>query len=260
MPYNFAAESFHTKKNFVADFLREKPIFIRKMEKNRFWGPLWGLRATYERYHVHLRLIGKLVGDFLLVIIELFSLGAFVLWFCHNTRVWQTDRRTYRRTESPQQYLAYASQLHGKNVTVRPVIQEVCSAWLKFNLDDVVIVRDSRVKARRARTVLHLRRLRIQAVSSAPPCLRLCKRRTLLTINIAHFLLWLEIFVVIGTDVCTKNKYCFVLVDLIFCSPFVISNYQWITNVYSILVTSNTSCVVLNIDREFSSNSSLSEE
>ena len=29
-------------------------------------------------YAVHLRLIGKLVGDFLLVIIELFSLGAFV--------------------------------------------------------------------------------------------------------------------------------------------------------------------------------------
>jgi len=35
-----------------------------------------GLGATYT---VYLRLIGKLVGDFLLVIIELFSLGAFVL-------------------------------------------------------------------------------------------------------------------------------------------------------------------------------------
>ena len=35
-----------------------------------------GLGATYA---VHLRLIGKLIGDFLLVIIELFSLGAFVL-------------------------------------------------------------------------------------------------------------------------------------------------------------------------------------
>ena len=30
-------------------------------------------------YAVHLRLIGKLVGDLLLVIIELFSLDAFVL-------------------------------------------------------------------------------------------------------------------------------------------------------------------------------------
>ena len=41
-----------------------------------FEAPFGGLEATYD---VHLRLIGKLVGDFLLVIIELFSLGAFVL-------------------------------------------------------------------------------------------------------------------------------------------------------------------------------------
>ena len=47
--------------------------------------PLWGLGATYN---VHLRLIGKLVGDFLLVIIELFSQGAFVL--SQSTRL--TDR------------------------------------------------------------------------------------------------------------------------------------------------------------------------
>jgi len=39
---------------------------------------LGGLEATYA---VHLRLIGKFVGDFLLVIIELFSLGAFVFAF-----------------------------------------------------------------------------------------------------------------------------------------------------------------------------------
>ena len=49
--------------------------------------PFGGLGATYD---VHLRLIGKLVGDFLLVIIELFTLGAFVL--SQFTRV--TDRRT----------------------------------------------------------------------------------------------------------------------------------------------------------------------
>jgi len=34
--------------------------------------PLWGLRAPYDD---HLRLIGKRVVDFLLVLIELFSLG-----------------------------------------------------------------------------------------------------------------------------------------------------------------------------------------
>ena len=38
--------------------------------------PFGGLEAAYA---VRLRLIGKLVVDFLLVIIELFSLGAFVL-------------------------------------------------------------------------------------------------------------------------------------------------------------------------------------
>jgi len=81
--------------------------------------PLWGLGATYD---VHLRLIGKLVGDFLLVVIELFSLGAFVL--SQYTRLtdgrtdgW-TDGRTDRRTESRQQYRAYASQSHGINVRV----------------------------------------------------------------------------------------------------------------------------------------------
>ena len=37
---------------------------------------IWELGATYA---VHLRLIRSVVGDFLLVIIELFSLGAFVL-------------------------------------------------------------------------------------------------------------------------------------------------------------------------------------
>jgi len=48
-----------------------------------------GLEATYD---VHLRLIGKHVGDFLLVRIELFSLGAFVL--SQSTRL--TDRQTDR--------------------------------------------------------------------------------------------------------------------------------------------------------------------
>ena len=42
------------------------------------------------KYTVHLRLIGKLIGDFLLVMIELFSLGAFVL--SQSTRL--TDGQT----------------------------------------------------------------------------------------------------------------------------------------------------------------------
>ena len=52
-----------------------------------------------ETYDVHLRLIGKLVGDCLLVIIELFPLGAFV--FSQYTRLTdgQTDGQTDRQTD-----------------------------------------------------------------------------------------------------------------------------------------------------------------
>jgi len=42
MPYNFAADSFHTKKNFVADFLQARCDFTRKSAVLRFWDPLWG--------------------------------------------------------------------------------------------------------------------------------------------------------------------------------------------------------------------------
>jgi len=38
----------------------------------RFWDPLWELRATYDDY---LQLIGKRVVDFLLALIEFFSVG-----------------------------------------------------------------------------------------------------------------------------------------------------------------------------------------
>jgi len=41
MPYNIAADSFHTK-NFVADFLQAKCDFTRKSAVLRFWNPLWG--------------------------------------------------------------------------------------------------------------------------------------------------------------------------------------------------------------------------
>ena len=48
------------------------------------------MRVKGNVYAVHLRLIGKLVGDFMLVIIKLFSLDAFVL--SQFTRL--TDRGT----------------------------------------------------------------------------------------------------------------------------------------------------------------------
>jgi len=56
-----------TQRNFVADFLFGKRPFCV------FEPPLRGLGATYD---VHLKLIGKRAVDFLLVLIELFLLGA----------------------------------------------------------------------------------------------------------------------------------------------------------------------------------------
>ena len=76
MPYIFALTVF-TQRNFVADFVRRKSYFLyKKWPVFAVKVPLGGLGAMYT---VHLRLTGKLVVDFLLVIIELFSLGAFVV-------------------------------------------------------------------------------------------------------------------------------------------------------------------------------------
>ena len=61
------AESFHTKK-LCSRLASRKAYFYKENEKIRFSGP-FGVRAMYD---VHRRLIGKLVIDFLLAIIELF--------------------------------------------------------------------------------------------------------------------------------------------------------------------------------------------
>jgi len=91
MPYNFAAESFRTKKLCSRLSSRKVQFSVRKRKKLSSLRPLWGLGATYD---VHLRLIGKPVGDFLLVVIELFSLGAFVLSQFTRLTDGQTDRRS----------------------------------------------------------------------------------------------------------------------------------------------------------------------
>jgi len=73
MPYNFAADSFHTKKR--CNRLSSSEVrFYTKIGRFAFLGmgpPFGVLGATYDD---HLRLIGKRVVDFLLVLIELFSL------------------------------------------------------------------------------------------------------------------------------------------------------------------------------------------
>ena len=86
MPYSFAAESFHTKK--LCSRLSSKEVhFYTEDGHFAFLSPPFGrLGATYA---VHHRLIGKPVVDFLLVIIELFSLCVMVEALRANIGVFQ---------------------------------------------------------------------------------------------------------------------------------------------------------------------------
>ena len=72
MPYNFAADSFHTKK-LCSKLSSSEVHFLIEIGHFAFLRPSLGdLAATYDD---HLRLIGKRVLDFLLALIELFLLG-----------------------------------------------------------------------------------------------------------------------------------------------------------------------------------------
>jgi len=71
MPYNFAADSFHTKK--LCSRLSSREVRFQRWPFCVFEPPLGDLGTMYDD---HLRLIGKRVGDFLLVLVELFSLGS----------------------------------------------------------------------------------------------------------------------------------------------------------------------------------------
>jgi len=62
-----------TQRNFVADFFSSEVRFFTQIGRFAFLRPPLGdLGATYDD---HLRLTGKRVVDFLLVLIELYSLG-----------------------------------------------------------------------------------------------------------------------------------------------------------------------------------------
>ena len=54
-------------------------LIVQILDTLRFLAPLWGLSTPlvdlWATYDDHNRLVGKRVGDFLLVLIELFSLG-----------------------------------------------------------------------------------------------------------------------------------------------------------------------------------------
>ena len=72
MPYKFAADSFHTKK-LCSKLSSSEVHFLINIGRFAFLRPPLGdLGATYDD---HLRLVGKRVVDFLLALIELFSLG-----------------------------------------------------------------------------------------------------------------------------------------------------------------------------------------
>jgi len=69
MLYNFAADSFHTNK--LCSRLSSREVrFQRENGRFAFSSPALGdLEKTYDN---HLRFLGKRIGDFLLVLIELF--------------------------------------------------------------------------------------------------------------------------------------------------------------------------------------------
>ena len=76
MPYNFAADSCHTKKLCSRLSSSEVRFFTQIGRFAFFRPPLGDLGATYDD---HLRVIRKRVVDFLLALIELFSLGVTVV-------------------------------------------------------------------------------------------------------------------------------------------------------------------------------------
>ena len=70
MPYNFAADSFHTKK-LCSRLSSSEVRFFTEIGRLAFLRPpLGNLGATYDD---HLKLIGKRVVNFLLELTELFS-------------------------------------------------------------------------------------------------------------------------------------------------------------------------------------------
>ena len=68
MPYNFVANTFHTKKLCSRLSSSEVRFYTENCRFAFLSPPLGDLGATYDD---HLRLIGKRVADFLLVLIEL---------------------------------------------------------------------------------------------------------------------------------------------------------------------------------------------
>ena len=87
MPYNFAADSFHTKK-LCSRLSSSEVHFLIEIGRFAFLRPSLGdLGATYD---YRLRLIGKRAMDFLLALMELFR---YVLRLRSYERLWVENRR-----------------------------------------------------------------------------------------------------------------------------------------------------------------------
>jgi len=71
MPCNFVADGFHTQK-LCSRLSSRKVRFYTENGRFAFLSPLWGFRLR-GNVLVHLKLTGKRIVDFLLVLIELFS-------------------------------------------------------------------------------------------------------------------------------------------------------------------------------------------
>jgi len=76
------ADSFHRKK-LCSRLSSSEVRFYTENNRFAFFSPIWGLGATYD---VDLRLIGKRVVDFLLVLIELFFAGCYKRISVQNRR------------------------------------------------------------------------------------------------------------------------------------------------------------------------------
>ena len=74
MSYNYTAESFHTKKLCSSLSSRKAQFYTKNAFTLRFEAPFGSLGATFA---IHLRLMGKLTVDFLLVITEFFFARCF---------------------------------------------------------------------------------------------------------------------------------------------------------------------------------------
>jgi len=141
MPYNYAADSFHTKKLCSRLSLSEVRFFT-EIGRFAFFRPSLGdLGATYDD---HLKFIGKRVVIFLLALIELFSLGvtaealraiidsksAILLQLGPVDPKFQTDRRTDRQTDrQTDRVLIAVPRLHyiqrGKNYVLWMIRAEI---------------------------------------------------------------------------------------------------------------------------------------